>query len=303
MPTTEWTPLARERDQHEPAVVRGMAGLAALLVACILVAAGAYLVFVRTRWGQSVDQAVLQGRDVTNARTRHAAARILQTISVGSLGLGALGLAFIGVLRNRWRLALAVLTSVMGAVITTELLKHVILSRPSLVAEQLYPVNSLPSGHTTVATALAAGLVLVASHRYRAAAVIVGTLYAGGVGVSNVVLAAHRPSDIVAGYAVAVGWAAGVALLLALTHRTRPARPPTPTVESAVVLLLALGAAAMALLIVVAWVLRIEQDALGLVPFGRAFVLSILSLGAGAFGLLAALGIVLRPVTLDAHDG
>ena len=68
-------------------------------------------------------------------------------------------------------------------------------------------------------------------------------------------------------------------------------------------LLLALGAAAMALLVVVAWVLRIEQDALGLVPFGRAFVVSILSLGAAAFGLLAALGLVLRPVTLDTHEG
>ena len=130
VPTTEWTPPEREREQHEPAVVRGMAGLAALLVACVLVAAGAYLVFVRTRWGQSVDQAVLQGRDVANARTRHGAARILQTISVGSLGLGALGLACIGVLRNRWRLALAVLTSVMGAVLTTELLKKVILTPP-----------------------------------------------------------------------------------------------------------------------------------------------------------------------------
>ena len=150
---------------------------------------------------------------------------------------------------------------------------------------------------------LAAGLVLVAPHRYRAAAVIVGTMYASGVGVSNVVLAADRPSDVVAGYAVAVGWAAGVALVLALVHRTRPAPAPTPTVESAVVLLLALGAAALVLLVVVAWVLRIEQDALGLVPFGRAFVVSILSLGAAAFGLLAALGLVLRPVTLDTHEG
>ena len=140
-----------------------MAGLAALLVACVLVAAGAYLVFVRTRWVRASTRRCCRVANVANARTRHGAARILQTISVGSLGLGALGLAGIGVLRNRWRLALAVLTSVIGAVLTTELLKKIILTRPTLVAEQLYPVNSLPSGHTTVATALAAGLVLVAS--------------------------------------------------------------------------------------------------------------------------------------------
>ena len=231
------------------------------------------------------------------------AARVLQTISIGSLALGGLGLAFVGVLRNRWRLALAVLASVVGAVVTTELLKKVILPRPDLATDQLYHVNSLPSGHTTVATALAAGLVLVVAHRYRLAAVIVGALYAGGVGVSNVVLAAHRPSDVVAGYAVAIGWAAGVALLLGLIDRVRPARPAEPTVESVLALVAALGAVALAMLIAVGWILRAEQQSLGLVPFGRGFVLALVGLAAGAFTLVGLLALALRPVSLDAARG
>ena len=59
---------------------------------------------------------------------------------------------------------------------------------------------SFPSGHTAVASAIAVALVVVAPSRlWRAIALVLGVVYAVGVGLSRVYVANHYPLDVVGG--------------------------------------------------------------------------------------------------------
>jgi undecaprenyl-diphosphatase len=72
---------------------------------------------------------------------------------------------------------------------------------------------SFPSGHTVGATGLAAALVVVLwATRWRRPALVAALVVCAGVGVTRVYLGAHYPTDVIAGWALAVA-AVGVARL------------------------------------------------------------------------------------------
>jgi membrane-associated phospholipid phosphatase len=64
---------------------------------------------------------------------------------------------------------------------------------------------SFPSGHATVAAAVALLLFLLVRGRPRVLVAILGTLFALGVGLARVYLGVHYPVDVVGGYLVAAG--------------------------------------------------------------------------------------------------
>lgn len=64
---------------------------------------------------------------------------------------------------------------------------------------------SFPSGHATVAAAVALLLLLLVRGRLRVLAAILGVLFALGVGLARVYLGVHYPVDVVGGYLVAAG--------------------------------------------------------------------------------------------------
>jgi undecaprenyl-diphosphatase len=75
---------------------------------------------------------------------------------------------------------------------------------------------SLPAGHAVAAAAFAACAVIVAwPTRARTAVTVAAVAYVGVVGASRLVLAVHFPTDLVAGWALAVAAVAGVAAALA----------------------------------------------------------------------------------------
>ncbi len=77
---------------------------------------------------------------------------------------------------------------------------------PRLVTEN---GPSFPSGHTTVAAALATFVVLLAWHsRWRWPVLIVAVIYAFLMGYGRVVLGVHYPTDVLA------GWLTGLACVL-----------------------------------------------------------------------------------------
>jgi undecaprenyl-diphosphatase len=95
--------------------------------------------------------------------------------------------------------------------------------RPTLL-ESIAPEStfSFPSGHAMGSITLAMVLVLLAWHtRWRCWVTLPMAAFVGMVGLSRVYLGVHYPSDVLAGWAVAVAWCVG-AYLLVFPHGQRP---------------------------------------------------------------------------------
>ncbi len=75
--------------------------------------------------------------------------------------------------------------------------------------------DSFPSGHAISSMSLVVALALLAwPDRWRWAAVIAGATFVVGVGASRVYFGLHHPSDVLAGWLMALGWTVGVWLLV-----------------------------------------------------------------------------------------
>ena len=212
--------------------------LRALTVAAIgaLAAYAMYYFFVTTAAGQRVDEIAYDGSALGRTRLWRFADPILDVVSIGFVVLVLVIAATVAIWRQRWLLIVQVAIVMGGANIATQLFKHFV-SRPELgvfgTAGASPGVNTLPSGHTTVAATAAIAVLFISPPRVRPFAALVGTVYAAGTGVSTLIGWWHRASDVVAAMFVALAFA-GVALLL-----DRPRRP-VASGERAVVIVLAI---------------------------------------------------------------
>lgn len=120
----------------------------------------------------------------------------------------------LGVALRRWRDALLVAFATTCAAVVTRVLKESFeRARPEDGVDLLIAGFSMPSGHAASSAAFATSLVL-ATHRngrLHRLVLVVLPLLALLVGLSRVVLGAHYPSDVIAGFCSGVG----VALLVA----------------------------------------------------------------------------------------
>ena len=80
---------------------------------------------------------------------------MLDVVSVSAIAAVLLGAMLIAALRRRWSLAVQVAVLMIGANLTTRVLKNAVLYRPDLGVEASYG-NTLPSGHTTAAASISA---------------------------------------------------------------------------------------------------------------------------------------------------
>ncbi|MDO8106546.1 phosphatase PAP2 family protein [Isoptericola sp. b441] len=199
----------------EPARAVPMADLghrAPALAVAVLSAFGVavvHLLFVTSVTGRRVDGAALSGADEVPGRLWDAAARVLEVVSVPFVVVVVLVTMLLAVLRRRVALAVQVAVLVVGANVTTQVLKNYLV-RPDLgLADRI--ANSLPSGHTTVAASAGAALVLAVPRRFRAAAAVVAAGYTTVTGVATLIAGWHRPADAVAAVLVVLGWAGLVA--------------------------------------------------------------------------------------------
>ena len=164
-------------------------------------------------------------------------------------------LLLVALVRRRPRTALAVVLVVLGANLTTQILKPA-LAAPwlaSMLGSTDAPTGSWPSGHSTGAMSLALCAVLVAAPRWRPVVATLGAAFAVAVGYSLLVLGAHVPSDVLGGYLVAAVWALGGAATVRAADRRWPPRSGravvvrlhhavTPALAAAVAALVAAGA-------------------------------------------------------------
>ena len=116
-------------------------------------------------------------------------------------------------IRRRWRdLGYGVVIVAFVWAVNPVLKELVARSRPDLwPAPMELSEYTFPSGHAANTAALAAATILIAwSTRYRAAACAAGVGLVLVVGLGQLALGVHYPSDIVAGWLWASAWAAFV---------------------------------------------------------------------------------------------
>lgn len=189
---------------------------------CLLALAAVYLGAVRTAPGQLADETALLGTHIGRRFIGAPVSWLLGLVSEEWLVVGTVVAVAVALLRRRPDLAVTAAAVVLLGNVATQLLKAV-LTYPDLGVEIRRPMeNTLPSGHTTVATTIAFAILLVLPPRWWAPGGLLAAGYATATGVGTLVMTWHRPSDAVAA-PLLVG--ATTALTLVLHARYRRGRP------------------------------------------------------------------------------
>jgi membrane-associated phospholipid phosphatase len=177
----------------------------------------------------SADQKVLSGFAGLNGPTVAPIARwIANLCSPKPFVFFAAVPVLVALLRRRGRVAVAVAALLLGANVTTQLLKPLLAhTRYGAVAGVPNIAGSWPSGHATAAMSLALAAVLAAPARARPYVAALGAAFAIAVSYSFLTLEWHYPSDVIGGFLVAATWALlAVAALLAYDQTPRPRFAP-----------------------------------------------------------------------------
>lgn len=231
------TLTAAARPRLAPRVTAGVVALLALWAVW-----ATWDTFVMSTRGQHADQLALDGAARGQGMLWELAEPVLGVVSNSFIGLGLATAVVLALARGRWWLAAQVAILVAGSNLTTQVLKHVVLDRPALLDVPRADINTLPSGHTTVAASIAAGLLIAVPRRWRPVVAVAGAAYTAATGVSTLVGQWHRPSDVVAAVLVVLAWSAGVCALSSSSSLDDPRSGLGPGSAGAAGLLL-LGAA------------------------------------------------------------
>ncbi len=268
---------------------------------CALLAAVLFVVSVRTGTGQEVEEAVIRGAVQLVARSDVSFTGRISAVNVVTVGLGAGVAVVVALVRRRPRLAAVVGVVALGSLVSVQLLKRVVLERPPLVpTDYAQGTNSFPSGHTSVGMVLAVMLLMVLPLRARPWTWVVVGLFGATFGVSTVLAAYHRPSDVVAAHLVVLAWAlAGTAVLVAWRGSSDPSDPPPRSVRRPLAVLVGLGGVAAAAAVVMTVVVVLLDPARVSAMRGSFFVLAVMALSAEAAFVTGLLLVVFRTLSLD----
>lgn len=235
--------LARWSAAHVVLVLTALVG-GVIAVALTAVAAEVYDAVTESEGIAGLDQPVLD-RAIAWRSPALDHAVTLYTDLGGPVGMSVLATVLTVLMVWRWRSRtplVLVLIAVAGSLAMTTTGKAVVgRTRPPL-ADAVPPYEtspSFPSGHTLNATVITTVLVYLVLRRLesavaRTAVVVVGAGFVVTMGLSRVFLGHHWLTDVVAGWALGLGWAAAVitAHRLFLTVR-RTAEPADRGTEEA----------------------------------------------------------------------
>jgi membrane-associated phospholipid phosphatase len=199
--------------------------LLSLLVAAVGAVATALLArsAVGTASGQRLDQLTLSGSRNHDGPLSQLAELAVGTVSMPVIIALLVLTAVIALVRRRPGLLVPLAALVLGANLTTQVVKHLLLSREVLGPGIEPTANSFPSGHTTLAATAMIALVLVAG-RARPLLAPLGVLWSAGAGLGTLVTGWHRPSDVLGAIAVSATWTFLVLGLDGLRTRSRQRR-------------------------------------------------------------------------------
>jgi membrane-associated phospholipid phosphatase len=222
--------------------------LTRLSLLAILACAVVYAVAFGTRWGLRADaRAFPSGTTGITWQHAHAALqRAIDTVHVITIALAAVAAGLAALFRRRRDLAAVAIFTLLGANLTTYVLKPLLAHADPLGGEAVREIGAaFPSGHATAAMSLALVAVIVAPRRWRGWVALAAAGYAGCVGVGLVLTFNHYPSDVVAGFLVAGAWATAMAAI-ALNRREHGAPVPARPIISPGAMLVGLGLAVAA---------------------------------------------------------
>lgn len=184
---------------------RAALGRVCAAVVCAAVVLVLYQFFVASGSGQQLDASGASSVTDDHGVLTAWGSTLLDLVTVPVL-VGALVVAvLIALLRRRPASAVVAVALMALANVSTQALKHVLFDRPDLgITYDL--ANSFPSGHTTAATTLVAVFVLVTAPRWRPLVLVVGGAGAALAGWATLTNGWHRPSDVLAAFAVVAAW-------------------------------------------------------------------------------------------------
>lgn len=199
---------ARSSALRPPARRTGLWVAGILLCSALFV--GLYEYFVRSFTGQLIELTLLNASE----HFEHP----LPTVHLGSPWNMALVVAvpaalFVAIMlaRQKFLSALIAVGTIVGANLSTQVLKHTWLDKPMLAGGPEWPPfwvnNTLPSGHTTMAASIAVAVFLIASPRQRPLFAVLIAVYSGAVGAYMFIETWHTPADVIAAYLVVAVWA------------------------------------------------------------------------------------------------
>lgn len=159
-----------------------------------------YFLAVRTYLGQYLENSALWGSKNLPKPQVLESLDDLNTISVTSLAIAIVAVGLVGLFRRSFSVAVASAGTIVASVLTTELLKKVILHRPDIAAIGLVKANdhnSYPSGHTTIGMAVVIGLFLVTAYRWRGPVMFFTLAWGLSIGAATITASWHRLSDTI----------------------------------------------------------------------------------------------------------
>ncbi|AFY31825.1 phosphatase PAP2 family protein [Calothrix sp. PCC 7507] len=128
--------------------------------------------------------------------------------------------------RKKWRSLTYLITTGLGSAIINRTTKEIMHRVRPQLWESLAPEfdYAFPSGHAMTSMTLVMILIILAkSHPWRGLVVIFGGLYVLAIAWTRLYLGVHFPSDILAGWMVAIAWAIGVSIII--KPNLTPAKP------------------------------------------------------------------------------
>jgi membrane-associated phospholipid phosphatase len=175
--------------------------------ACVVAFIALLTVVYTTEEGLAADKRALEGfGDLQRPRLAELSDGVAHLCDPLPFALISVALVALALFRRGPVGALAAGTILVGANVTTQILKPLLANPRGTYGSYGVATEAFPSGHATAAMSLALVAIVIASPRIRPLVAIAGAGFALAVGFAIVSLDWHFPSDVAGGYLVAATW-------------------------------------------------------------------------------------------------